>query len=71
MIDSELASWVKANVAFPNAMVDRITPATSDRERRMTADMFGIEDSCPVFCEEFKQWVIEDNFPQGRIGSWP
>jgi len=66
LIDPELASWVRANVAFPNAMVDRITPATSDRERRITSDMFGIEDAWPVFCEEFKQWVIEDTFPQGR-----
>ncbi|WP_395663560.1 mannitol dehydrogenase family protein [Aestuariivirga sp.] len=66
LIDPELASWVRANVAFPNAMVDRITPATSDRERRITSDVFGIEDAWPVFCEEFKQWVIEDKFPQGR-----
>lgn len=66
LIDAELADWVTANVAFPNAMVDRITPATSDRERRITAEVFGIEDQWPVFCEEFKQWVIEDNFPLGR-----
>ncbi len=26
LIYPELASWVKANVAFPNGMVDRITP---------------------------------------------
>lgn len=66
LIDPELAAWVKASVAFPNAMVDRITPATSDRERGMTREMFGIEDAWPVFCEEFKQWVIEDKFPLGR-----
>src|SRR5699024_832531 len=24
------------------------------------------EDSCAVACEQFSQWVIEDNFPQGR-----
>ena len=35
LADAELARWVKANVAFPNGMVDRITPATSDRERAM------------------------------------
>jgi mannitol 2-dehydrogenase len=66
LIDPELAHWVESNVAFPNAMVDRITPATSDRERKMTSGMFGIEDEWPVFCEEFKQWVVEDNFPMGR-----
>jgi len=66
LFDPELAQWVTANVAFPNAMVDRITPATSERERRITSDVFGIEDAWPVFCEEFKQWVIEDRFTMGR-----
>jgi len=66
LIDPALADWVKANVAFPNGMVDRITPATSDRERALLAANFGIEDNWPVFCEAFKQWVLEDNFPAGR-----
>jgi mannitol 2-dehydrogenase len=61
-----LADWIKANVAFPNAMVDRITPATGDRERKIAAETFGVIDSWPIFCEEFKQWVVEDNFPSGR-----
>jgi mannitol 2-dehydrogenase len=66
LIDPALAAWVKANVAFPNGMVDRITPATSDRERALLRDEFGIEDNWPVFCEEFRQWVVEDHFPAGR-----
>ncbi|SFV36656.1 mannitol 2-dehydrogenase [Devosia crocina] len=66
LIDPALAEWVKTSVAFPNGMVDRITPATSDRERTLLADRFGIEDAWPVFCENFKQWVLEDNFPAGR-----
>jgi mannitol 2-dehydrogenase len=61
-----LAAWIESNVAFPNGMVDRITPATGDRERKICAEVFGVEDSWPVFCEEFKQWVVEDNFPTGR-----
>ncbi len=64
--DPELALWIKGNVAFPNGMVDRITPATSDRERAMVRDEFGIADDAPVFCEDFMQWVLEDNFPAGR-----
>jgi mannitol 2-dehydrogenase len=64
--DASLADWIETHVAFPNAMVDRITPATTDRERQLCAEMFGIEDNWPVFCEEFKQWVIEDHFPAGR-----
>jgi mannitol 2-dehydrogenase len=64
--DPALADWIAANVAFPNGMVDRITPATSDRERQLLKDQFGIEDNWPVFCEDFKQWVLEDNFTNGR-----
>jgi mannitol 2-dehydrogenase len=47
-------------------MVDRITPATTDRERDILRSDFGVEDGWPVFCEPFKQWVLEDNFPLGR-----
>jgi mannitol 2-dehydrogenase len=66
LIDPALAAWVRESVAFPNSMVDRITPATSDRERQLLADDFGIEDNWPVFCETFRQWVLEDHFPAGR-----
>lgn len=66
LFDPALADWVIANVAFPNAMVDRITPATSDRERQLVQEAYGITDNWPVFCEEFKQWVVEDHFPSGR-----
>ncbi|MCB1469104.1 MAG: mannitol dehydrogenase family protein, partial [Rhizobiaceae bacterium] len=64
--DPAFAEWIEQNVAFPNAMVDRITPATSDRERAILKRDFGIEDMWPVFCEPFRQWVLEDNFPLGR-----
>ncbi|HMQ94142.1 MAG TPA: mannitol dehydrogenase family protein [Amaricoccus sp.] len=64
--DAGFAAWVRENVAFPNAMVDRIAPATSDRERAITRDEFGIEDAWPVFCEDFIQWVVEDRFTAGR-----
>jgi mannitol 2-dehydrogenase len=63
--DPAFADWVAANVAFPNGMVDRITPATGPRERAMAAE-FGLTDPVPVTCEPFRQWVLEDNFPMGR-----
>ncbi|WP_425097668.1 mannitol dehydrogenase family protein [Tropicibacter sp. S64] len=66
LTDSAFADWIESNVAFPNAMVDRITPATTDRERGILREEFGIEDGWPVFCEDFTQWVLEDNFPLGR-----
>lgn len=64
--DDGLAEWVRENIAFPNGMVDRITPATTERERAILSEKFGIEDAWPVFCEPFRQWVLEDNFPAGR-----
>ncbi|QDZ11195.1 mannitol dehydrogenase family protein [Devosia ginsengisoli] len=66
LVDPSLAQWVRDNVAFPNGMVDRITPATSPREIALLAENFGIDDNWPVFCESFRQWVLEDNFPAGR-----
>ena len=63
--DPALADWIAATVAFPNGMVDRITPATGPRERAM-AQAFGLDDPVPVTCEPFRQWVLEDTFPQGR-----
>lgn len=54
------------DVAFPNGMVDCITPATDDGVRAMVREKFGIADAAPVICEPFRQWVMEDNFPHGR-----
>ena len=66
LFDEELANWIAANVAFPNGMVDRITPATGPRERAMAAQFGLADDPVPVTCEPFRQWVLEDNFPAGR-----
>ena len=66
LIDEDLANWVSEKVSFPNGMVDRITPATSDRERDLLNSEFGVEDNWPVFCEPFRQWVLEDKFTAGR-----
>ncbi len=64
--DPVLADWIAANVAFPNGMVDRITPATGPRERAMAASFGLVDDPVPVTCEPFRQWVLEDHFPAGR-----
>lgn len=64
--DPAFADWIAASVAFPNGMVDRITPATGEREKQMLARDFGIDDAWPVFCEDFSQWVLEDTFAAGR-----
>jgi mannitol 2-dehydrogenase len=66
LVDPGLGDHVRDAVAFPCSMVDRITPATTDRERARVADAFGIRDNWPVTCEPFRQWVVEDRFPAGR-----
>lgn len=62
----DLFDWIERNVSFPNCMVDRITPATTDAERQFVRDTYALDDDCPVICEPFRQWVIEDNFCNGR-----
>ena len=64
--DRELAAWIESNVRFPNAMVDRITPVTTDSDVSYLQDEFGLHDEWPVACEPFCQWVVEDNFSNGR-----
>jgi mannitol 2-dehydrogenase len=64
--DAELGEWVDAAVSFPNCMVDRITPVTTDADRAEIRERFGIEDRWPVVCEPYTQWVLEDAFTAGR-----
>ncbi|MEC5152479.1 mannitol dehydrogenase family protein [Cryobacterium sp. GrIS_2_6] len=64
--DAELAAWIEASVSFPNCMVDRITPVTTDADRALVASTFGAEDQWPVVCEPFFQWVLQDSFTDGR-----
>lgn len=64
--DPELADWIGDNVRFPNSMVDRITPVTTPVDIQAVARTFGIHDEWPVVCEPFEQWVLEDDFVDGR-----
>ena len=66
LVEPGLEDWVADNVAFPNSMVDRITPQTADADREFLAQEFGLVDRWPVVAETFIQWVIEDAFPFGR-----
>ena len=64
--DTQLHDWVVQNTSSPNAMVDRITPRPApdvgERVKRAT----GWNDAAPVMSESFIQWVIEDDFCNGR-----
>jgi mannitol 2-dehydrogenase len=64
--DSKLASWMEREFAFPNSMVDRVTPRTVEADIDYIAQTFGYRDGAPVTCEPFHQWVMEDSFAAGR-----
>ena len=63
--DPALAEWIDTNCSFPNSMVDCIVPATGETELELVRSL-GIADASPVTHENFRQWVIEDDFCAGR-----
>lgn len=65
-IDTGLSRWIEENVAFPNSMVDRITPLPTEETRAFVKERFGLDDQCPVMCEPYVQWVVEDKFSTER-----
>lgn len=62
----ELLGFIADNVTFPSTMVDRITPASTERTFADAARLTGCEDLAAVETEPFTQWVIEDDFVAGR-----
>lgn len=62
----DLVDWIERHVSFPSSMVDRITPVTTDGDRRWLVEHFGLEDRWPVMTEPFRQWVVEDAFAAAR-----
>ncbi len=64
--EPELIDWIEAHGAFPNTMVDRITPAMQPELLKEVSSVIGHNDTMPVETEPFSQWVIEDHFSDGR-----
>lgn len=64
--DPQTAAYMRESMAFPNSMVDRITPVTAQEDTAELAQTFGLDDGWPVVCEPFAQWVLEDEFTGGR-----
>ena len=64
--DLEVYHWMLNNTTFPNSMVDRITPITTDEDLNYLQNEYSIIDRWPVNCEPFIQWVLEDNFSSTR-----
>ncbi|MGL6259475.1 mannitol dehydrogenase family protein [Vibrio sp. WXL210] len=62
----ELKGWIESNASFPSTMVDRIVPAMTPDQFDVIEQETGYRDPCGVVCEDFRQWVVEDNFVAGR-----
>lgn len=65
-VDPGLAAWVREHVSFVSSMVDRITPATTEQDRRTVRALTGHLDRSPVVAEPFREWVLQGDFPAGR-----
>lgn len=63
---AELAQYIQTHITFPSTMVDRIVPAMTDAAFDALAERLGSRDPVAVEAEPFFQWVIEDNFVNGR-----
>ncbi len=66
VLDPDLANWIDTEGRFPATMVDRITPATTPEDITRTAEATGYHDPACVLHEPFRQWVIEEDFVDGR-----
>ncbi|MDM0006567.1 mannitol dehydrogenase family protein [Variovorax sp. J22G73] len=65
-VDAGLRDWIAAHCTFPNSMVDRIVPRTTDADRTRISERLGVDDAWPVIGEPFLEWVVEDSFANGR-----
>lgn len=71
--DPSLRDWIRSNAVFPNSMVDRITPATSDLDIQAFEEDYGVKDNCLVVAESYFQWVIAADsqsvlYPLAQVG---
>ncbi|MEV8468918.1 mannitol dehydrogenase family protein [Fluviibacterium sp. DFM31] len=64
--DPSLARWIADTCRFPNSMVDRITPAATDKTFELVESEVGKVDRAAIETEPFRQWVIEDDFAGPR-----
>ncbi len=66
LVSEDLAAWISDNGAFPNSMVDRVVPYMDDTTRDEVNRHIGIDDRLAVTAESYLQWVLEDDFADGR-----
>ncbi|GMA38160.1 hypothetical protein GCM10025883_02050 [Mobilicoccus caccae] len=65
-VDPDLLEWIERTCTFVTTMVDRITPRTTEEDRRDAADQTGVDDPALVVTEPFVEWVLAGEFAAGR-----
>ncbi len=65
-VDVELERWIERECTFPNSMVDRIVPRTTDADLVAAQSALGVRDAAAVVAEPFLAWAVEDRFAAGR-----
>jgi fructuronate reductase len=58
MIDSSLAEWIASEVSFPSSVVDRMVPASTERDLDDIADKLGLLDRAAVSTEHHRSWIM-------------
>jgi fructuronate reductase len=66
LVDPTLLDWMDEHADFATSMVDRITPVTTDEDRRAVTEAQGYVDVAPVPTEPYSEWVVSGRFPAGR-----
>src|SRR3546814_4696871 len=64
--DAGLADWIAGEVAFPDTMVDSITPAADAAHLARARGLLGVDDAAAEQREGFTQWVVEHFAQIGR-----
>jgi fructuronate reductase len=66
-VSTGLARWIERECAFPNSMVDRIVPRTTDADLAAAREALGgFDDAGAVVAEPHLSLAVEDRFPAGR-----
>lgn len=57
-IDPSLSRWILDEVRFPNSVVDRIVPATTDAALQDISSQLGLVDLAAVTTEHHRSWIM-------------
>jgi fructuronate reductase len=66
-LDPALPAWIENEVAFPNSVVDRMVPTTSERDLDEIAARLGLLDLGAVATEAHRSWVMTSD---ERLAAW-